>query len=188
MSPKPTPPDNSQLNKQNDSINSTNVELIEGEEVEIVTNQLVTENGDTNYDAYDLLPHEQATNDSNDEGSDSDSDSDEDDIDPDLEFEHLASYRATKPVKTSSESLLPTLNLLETDVFKNRQSLECEDISIDDNKSREITNLMSDFKIPEQNVPQWAKEIPEDLWKRNLISTLNCKKVDLFKNDDNSKK
>ena len=29
-------------------------------------------------------------------------------------------------------------------------------------------------------VPNWAKTVPENVWKKNLIDSLNAKKTDLF--------
>ena len=39
---------------------------------------------------------------------------------------------------------------------------------------------MSNFKLPETCVPEWAKNVSEDTWKKNLIESLNAKKTDLF--------
>lgn len=73
-----------------------------------------------------------------------------------------------------------TMHLLEKDVFEKKVELQCEEIPLDDSKSKTINNLMSSFKLPDTCVPEWAKNIPEDTWKKNLIESLNAKKNDLF--------
>jgi hypothetical protein len=43
---------------------------------------------------------------------------------------------------------------------------------------------MSNIKIPTTNSPEWAKTIPEEVWKKNLIGNLNAKQTNLFASKD----
>jgi hypothetical protein len=72
------------------------------------------------------------------------------------------------------------LHLTEVDVFQRKNQLEPEDILIDENTSKKITGIMSNFKLPDSCIPEWAKKLPEDKWKKNLLDALNAKKTDLF--------
>jgi hypothetical protein len=65
----------------------------------------------------------------------------------------------------------------EDHVFKR---LESENIKIDTDKMNEINKIMSNIKFDERAIPEWAKVIPEKVWKTNLIEKLNVKKSDLF--------
>jgi len=58
--------------------------------------------------------------------------------------------------------------------------LQCEEIVVDEGKAKEIASLMSGFELPATAVPEWAKSVPEEVWKKNLLSALDAKKVDLF--------
>lgn len=44
---------------------------------------------------------------------------------------------------------------------------------------------MANFKLPDASVPDWAKNVPEHLWKTNILNSLNAKKTDLFKIEPN---
>jgi len=57
---------------------------------------------------------------------------------------------------------------------------ECEEIFLDDDKAKEISGLMSGFEMPKEAVPEWAKSVPEEVWKKSLLSSLDAKKVNLF--------
>ena len=43
---------------------------------------------------------------------------------------------------------------------------------------------MSNIKIPMSNTPEWARSLPEDVWKKNLIENLNAKQTNLFTSKD----
>ena len=44
---------------------------------------------------------------------------------------------------------------------------------------------MSNINLPEVSVPSWAKVVPENVWKKNLIDTLNAKQTNLFSQEKN---
>ena len=121
------------------------------------------------------------------ESEDSDDES-EIEVNPDLDFELLASSRAfQKPKTTDNEENCPALAArtaytFEHDYFERKTALECEQIEIDDEKSNKIATLMSGFKLPESAIPDWAKLVPEETWKQNLLESINAKKTDLFEN------
>lgn len=116
---------------------------------------------------------------SDEEDDESDSGS-EPDIDPDIHFELLASSRAGQNSLNTNQVSYDNSHLLEHDIFELKNTLECENIEIDEQKSEKINSLMSNFKLPDNAVPEWAKLIPENIWKKNLIDSLNAKKTDLF--------
>ena len=63
-------------------------------------------------------------------------------------------------------------------------SVESENISLDSSKISLISNIMSNIKIPMSNTPEWARSLPEDVWKKNLIENLNAKQTNLFTSKD----
>ena len=67
----------------------------------------------------------------------------------------------------------------EETVFK---KLECENIVLDSSKLNLITNIMSNINLPSSCTPEWAKTLPEQVWKNSLIENLNAKQTDLFTN------
>ncbi len=58
--------------------------------------------------------------------------------------------------------------------------LQCEEIVVDEGRAKAIASLMSGFQLPATAVPEWAKSVPEEVWKKNLLSSLDAKKIDLF--------
>ena len=92
----------------------------------------------------------------------------------------LASSRVFTSNERTNTNYDRNQHLFESDIFERKNILECEEIHLDETKSKEINNLMSNFKLPDSSVPEWAKLVPEDVWKKNLIDSLNAKKTDLF--------
>ena len=45
---------------------------------------------------------------------------------------------------------------------------------------------MSNIKLSDKSVPDWAKVVPEKVWKTNLIEKLSMKRTDLFQNQNQS--
>ena len=139
-------------------------------------------------DDYQEIPQSETGNEINDDDSEDDDDSEEDsdvEIDPDYHLELLASSRSG-PSSSKNQVSYDNSHLLEHDIFELRKTLECEDIELDEKKSEKINSLMANFKLPDSAVPEWAKIIPENVWKKNLLDSLNAKKTDLFdlKNED----
>lgn len=133
-------------------------------------------------DEYNLIPQE-ASGANNFEPSDDEDESESDsepEIDPDIHFQILASSRAGPSTLNSNQVSYDNSHLLEHDIFELKNTLECENIEIDEQKSEKINSLMSSFKLPDSAIPEWAKLIPENVWKKNLIDSLNAKKTDLF--------
>ena len=161
----------------------------ENEEAEDSEYQLLSQNpGATG--AGENGQHRVESHDDDDEDDEDDEDSDDDDdepfqIDPETGFELLASSRANIPPSNTAttnndQTKFDNSNLFEVDVFQQRNQLECEDIVLDESKSQEINKIMSNFQLPDRCIPEWAKLVPENVWKRNLLETLNAKKTDLF--------
>ena len=183
----PIPPnkeiEDKKTNLSNENLSSDNNEIyneaIEG------NGEYVPLSQDVNY----TYRYVQSTNDT-DETQTSSSDEDENQtdcqIDPDLEFEMLASSRADptcKKIKSHSDSFENNSHLTDVDVFQRKNQLEPEEIILDESKSKTINNLMANFQLPETSIPEWAKTMPEDNWKKKLLDALNAKKTDLFANN-----
>uniref|UniRef100_A0A182F4G0 Male-enhanced antigen 1 n=1 Tax=Anopheles albimanus TaxID=7167 RepID=A0A182F4G0_ANOAL len=45
-------------------------------------------------------------------------------------------------------------------------------IDIDANKAAEIVNVMAGIKLPTTAVPEWARGVPEEEWKENLLQRI----------------
>ena len=63
------------------------------------------------------------------------------------------------------------------DVFN---KVESENIQLDTTKSTAIAAIMSNIKLNENAIPDWAKVIPEEIWKNNLLENLNVRQTTLF--------
>ncbi len=75
-------------------------------------------------------------------------------------------------------TLQPTIgNDNDDDTFK---KVECENIVLDPSKIDLISNIMSNINLPSNFTPDWAKSIPEQIWKKNLIENINAKQTNLF--------
>lgn len=186
MSPVPPQKDNISKSPQDDLVNNSNIPNAEANneesEFEIIENT-------NNEDIYEPVPQDSQAG-QNDEDEDEDDDSDDSDqesveIDPDFDFELLASSRVSansQPTNTTRTNTISYDNshLFEVDIFERKGTLECEDIHLDESKTTKINSLMSSFKLPESAIPEWAKLVPENVWKKNLLDSLNAKKTDLF--------
>ncbi len=150
MSPIPPNPQNSANNNENNVENNDLNENILVEEDQ----QQNTSNGD-----YQMLNQVPANNQELQNESDDDEDDDEDDdsdteFDPDLDFEQLATTRAyiqqqqsLNKKATSNQPIIETnSNLFDIDFFERKIKLECEEIVLDENKSKKITEIMANFK------------------------------------------
>jgi hypothetical protein len=178
-------------------VNLTGVNLVE--EAAQAEADAANENGQaTASHVYEPLPqqdigleaHGSQANDEDDEDDDDDDEDDDDsdvEINEDLDFEMLANSRAFQKPKSSAggdsgqpQGLPSTTYTFESDYFERKTMLECEEIKLDEARSQTINNLMSGFKLPESSIPDWAKAVPENVWKKNLLETINAKKTDLF--------
>lgn len=189
MSPVP-PNKEGSVNKEIKPAESSNSTEQNGTESNETTEQTNDENGGNGAD-YVLLntnPASAATNQNDNEDDDDDDDDEtesEDEIDPDEHFAMFASSRAFEKKddknRAPAESNKPQYShLFETDVFERKIALESEEIHLDENKCTTINSLMQNFKIPDESIPTWAKLVPEDAWKKNLLDSLTAKKLDLF--------
>ncbi|XP_050101248.1 male-enhanced antigen 1 [Anopheles aquasalis] len=69
---------------------------------------------------------------------------------------------------TDSSNHIEFLNL---DVW-NAPRPEELNIDIDANKAAEIVNVMAGIKLPTTAVPDWARGVPEEEWKENLLQRI----------------
>jgi len=154
MSPTPTPPNPQNLVDKNENNLSENV--INGEELGDENLNLNANGGD-----YQMLhqTHQEHHHDDEDDDDDDEEYSEDDDSelnDPDLDFEQLAVTRAfiqqpehskNKNLENLSQQTVESnANLFEIDFFERKIKLECEEIVLDENKTKEITKIMSNFK------------------------------------------
>jgi len=153
MSPTPTPPNPQNLVDKNENNLTDNV--INGEELGEENLNLNANGGD-----YQMLHQTQQENHHEDDDDDDDEEYSEDDdsesYDPDLDFEQLAVTRAfiqqsehskkENSEKPGQQTVESNANLFEIDFFERKIKLECEEIVMDENKTKEITTIMSNFK------------------------------------------
>jgi hypothetical protein len=167
------------------NLENTAANLVETDQAQEEINEATASN------IYAPLPQQDNSTDNNgqtgtyDEDDDDDDDEDDEDSDfeisEDLDFEMLANSRAFAKANQDKNSTLPqTVYTFEPDYFERKTMLECEEIKLDQEKSEKINSLMSGFKLPESSIPEWAKHVPETVWKKNLLETINAKKTDLF--------
>lgn len=121
-----------------------------------------------------------------DDDDDEETDSEPDELDPDEHFAMLASSRAfaKKGLVEPAVECGKYAHSFDCDVFERKRTLESEEIHLDESTSRQINNLMQNFKLPDASIPTWAKLVPEDVWKKNLLDCLNAKKLDLFDSEN----
>lgn len=182
MSPTPPNKDPNATNKDINSASIQNEQAINTDEFEIIDNN---EEVDT---SRVYRPLEQNSSETNEAEEDDDDDSENEDtdsepeLDPDEHFRLLASSRATTTVDDLNRrtTAVSYSHLCETDVFERKIVLESENIELDEEKTKKIKDLMQNFKLPDEAVPDWAKHVPEDVWKKNLLDCLSAKKQDLF--------
>lgn len=186
----PIPP-NREMEEKKESMSNEN--LNRDDETNEIYNEAYEANGeyvplsqDVNY-TYRSVQNANQTSDTT-SGSSSEDDEIEEkyvEIDPDTEFDLIASSRADPSFRIAKENdarFEKNTHLTEIDVFQRKNQLEPEDILIDENTSKKITGIMSNFKLPENAIPEWAKTLSEEKWKKNLLDALNAKKTDLFSN------
>lgn len=153
MSPTPNPPNPA----DKDENNVVNNDLNEPHIIEEQPEEGVEDGYNGNY--YQILMQgrsvsntNEGQNDDTEESSDDEDDDEENELDPDLDFEQLAATRAfiqstASNNPTPANQVIETNhNLFEMDYFERKVKLECEEIDIDDNKSKKITDIMSNFK------------------------------------------
>jgi len=58
---------------------------------------------------------------------------------------------------------------------QNNHSRNANEVKLDTEKIDIIKGLMSNFKLPDESVPGWAKEISEDQWKNYLTTKFHDK-------------
>uniref|UniRef100_A0A2M4C0G6 Male-enhanced antigen 1 n=1 Tax=Anopheles marajoara TaxID=58244 RepID=A0A2M4C0G6_9DIPT len=63
------------------------------------------------------------------------------------------------------------IEFLNLDVW-NAPRPEELNIDIDANKAAEIVNVMAGIKLPTTAVPDWARGVPEEEWKENLLQRI----------------
>lgn len=194
MSPIPpnkeiNPNNNSQKPNSEDSLNPSEVqlneantagveELVDDEQQQGRTYQPLEQNPTRATAARQGPDHPPSEDDDDD---DDDTDSEPDELDPDEHFAMLASSRAfAKKTQKDQENDVKYAHSFDCDVFERKRTLESEEIELDESKSRQISNLMSEFKLPDESIPAWAKLVPEHVWKKNLLECLSAKKLDLF--------
>jgi hypothetical protein len=194
MSPVPPNKLNSELNEKEPSdgeINETN-------ETTTQNHQEPTEQNDDN-DEFDQNYEPLAQNqneyqiDNGEDDSEDDWQSDEDnEPNPDEDFHVLAYSRANQvPSRSKKDFNFENFKHMidDHDVFEQKSQAECENFELDEVKSKTVTSLMANFNLPESAIPDWAKKVPESVWKKQLTDYLDAKRANLFestKNDSTS--
>lgn len=86
--------------------------------------------------------------------------------------------RPTQPNDDSSNNGVPNIIPVETELVGEvwNQPSTSSDIQMDSDKINEVKKAMLNFTLPAGNIPEWAKHIPEDQWKDNLLHKISNKK------------
>lgn len=63
-----------------------------------------------------------------------------------------------------------------TELWSSTHSNRQTNIEMDSAKEELVRNAMANFSLPLSAIPPWAKHIPEEEWKQQLISQINLKK------------
>jgi len=114
--------------------------------------------------------------------------------DADEEFLRFATNRifsennSDEHVESSSSINLPQKTSTNNDdelIWSKK--LECEDITVDDEKELYIKSLMSKIVIPEKSIPEWAKQCPENTWHQKLQEKIACRQTSFFSEQNENK-
>lgn len=122
---------------------TTNEEIIMGLDTD-------TDEDDTSYDGYTLLP-----------------------LGPEeveTESDEEAVHIENEP-EISLSPIVTGVSNLEGELWM-QPEIKSMDIQMDSDKVNEVKQAMSNFTLPSTNIPDWANYIPEELWKQNLMDRL----------------
>lgn len=61
---------------------------------------------------------------------------------------------------------------------------QVENIVLDTTKTAEILNVMNNFKLPPSSIPVWARDIPEDQWKEDLLQKIRIRQNPIAKESE----
>lgn len=76
------------------------------------------------------------------------------------------------PVSTFDEAFRSEV----TELWSSGQGDRQTNIEMDSAKEELVRNAMANFSLPLSAIPPWAKHIPEEEWKQQLIIQINLKK------------
>ncbi|KAL5279345.1 hypothetical protein ACFFRR_003747 [Megaselia abdita] len=66
---------------------------------------------------------------------------------------------------------------IESEIWGQPRPKELE-IPLDTNKTEQILTAMSTIKLPNAAIPNWAKDIPEESWKNDLLQRIRERKTE----------
>jgi hypothetical protein len=184
----PVPPNklNSELNEKEPNDDETN----ESNETNTRNHQESNEQNDFDQNYEPLAQNQNEYQiDNGEDDSEEDWKSDEDsEPNPDEDFHILAYSRANKiPSRSKKDHNFENFKHMidDHDVFEQKALAECENFELDEVKSKTITSLMANFNLPESAIPDWAKQVPETVWKKQLTDYLDAKRANLFDSTNN---
>lgn len=66
---------------------------------------------------------------------------------------------------------------VESEIWGQPRPKELE-ISLDTNKTEQILSAMATIKLPNTAIPNWAKDVPEESWKNDLLQRIRERKTE----------
>lgn len=68
---------------------------------------------------------------------------------------------------------IPTLPLThKDDILWNQVTPSAQRLQLDSDQMDQVKSAMASFRLPPANIPDWAKDIPEDQWRQCLVTRL----------------
>lgn len=100
------------------------------------------------------------------------------DLDDDEDFE------ASSDEETDGDEVETAAGELEDGMQIWNEPRQVENIVLDTTKTAEILNVMNNFKLPPSSIPVWARDIPEDQWKDDLLQKIRLRQNPSSNGDD----
>jgi hypothetical protein len=117
-----------------------------------------------------------------------DSDSEISESEEEEEDNNLAENAAQLNIAEKSQQPIdvPPIKPVDQEVKEeiwNKPRKNSSNIELDSNKTETILNIMSNFKLP---TPSWAQEVPEEIWKEDLLSRIRQRQDQIDEKDGGS--
>lgn len=115
------------------------------------------------YQGYSLLDR------SDDEEAANDDSSDESDQEYTLD---------SQPPPINVPSITSSEQEIQKEVWNSPRQIESSNIELDSTKTETILTIMSNFKLSSSIIPPWARDIPEQEWKDDLLQRIRQRHPD----------
>lgn len=106
-------------------------------------------------------------------------DEDNDDEDDDLDTVESIKGSTEEPSLCEGGDLPKVMTVdqeVESEIWGQPRPKELE-IPLDTNKTEQILTAMATIKLPNTAIPNWAKDVPEESWKNDLLQRIRDRKI-----------